>query len=180
MRKNLTTLLLAGATAGLAYVLARTQMQLAGAQAECDDLWHEGQDERQRAELLQDDLAELRQRLRDTESEYLSTMSKLGQARGEVTRSHDLNRQMQAAQVAATGRAAELQQASGWWVWTSPRIAPAGPFGTVSQAVAEAEEMAARYPNQDVFLLGGVDRVRVAATAGAPVWDVYSEGVCLA
>lgn len=172
MRKNLTTLLLAAATAALAYAYGSTRTRLRACEAEITDLWHEGQDELQRAELLQDDLACLREKLRDAETEYLSAISKLGMAHGEVARSHDLNRKMRDAQAAAAARSAEMQQSSGWWVWASPRIQPAGPFSDVSEARREAEDMAARYPNQDIFLLSAANVVRVSQSVGGPVWTI--------
>lgn len=171
-----TTLLLTVAVASLTYALARTQVRLASAHAECDDLWHEGQDERQRADLLQDDLADERQRHRQTEDELNRTLSDLGLARGEVGRAQHTSRLLMDAMRADTTRRADRQQASGWWVWTQPRNSPSGPFDDVDAGREEAEQMARLYSGQDVHLLAAVDRVRIPTVESVPVWDVRPEG----
>lgn len=181
MRKpDLTTLFLAAGAAALAYALARSQGQVAALASECADLYHEGQDERQRAELLTDELALANKEVQHLDDERRSTLAELGRARGEVSRLHGVNRALLDGFSADAVRKAERQQASGWWAWTSPRVSPSGPFGDLDAACDEAEGLARLYAGQDVFLLAAVDRVRVTAPLTTPTWDVDRSPLALA
>lgn len=180
MRKpDPTTLILAAGAAALGYALARAQGRITALEAENVDLWHEGQDERQRAELLTDDLADERQRARKLDAEWRDAVGKLGRTHSEVSRLHDTNRRLLDGFAADANRRAERQEAGSYWTWTPPRCSPSGLFDGLDDACDDAEAMAQRYPGQDVYLLAAMDRVRFAEGKSGPVWDVERSPLAL-
>ena len=173
MRKpDPTTLILATGAAALAYAFARSQQRVAALEAENTDLWHETQDEHQRAELLQDDLVLANKEARRLDAEWRDTLGKLGRARNEVHRLHDMGRKLLDGFSADAARRDERQRASGFWVWTAPRCSPSGPFDDPSAAGDEAEALARLYAGQEVFVLAAANRVLTASVTRTPVWDV--------
>lgn len=171
MRKpDLTTLILAAGTAALAYALAQTLCRLEAAEGEAGDLYWEAEDERQCVELMRDELAAANKRVAHLDTEWRAAVSKLGQARTEISGLREMGVLLAEARAAEVARMAERQQASGWWVQVATRL-PAGPFDDVEVARAEAESLTALYPGEDVHLLAGVDRVRVTERRQMS-WDV--------
>ena len=173
MRKShLTVLVLTAGAAALAYALTQTRIRLDAAEGEVLDLYWEGQDEHQRAELLRDELAVAHKQVHALDAEWRDTLGRLSRARSEVARLHDTNRKLLDGFAADAARRAKRQQAGGFWVWTAPRCSPSGPFDDLSAARDEAEALARLYAGQEVFVLAAANRVLTASVTRTPVWEV--------
>lgn len=103
--------LLAALGIGLAFAGAAAfldqRLRVLALEAECADLWHEAQDERQRAELLRDDLACANRESAALRADWEETLHKLQRTRRQLELTHETNKALLDAQ--AAGRHAEVE-----------------------------------------------------------------------